>query len=97
MWKVSVYFLQQQVRTVRGKVREVRVLLRGGGVPTHTNILYRFPPWGLSIPVPIFFLSLLLSLCLCPAPCGLVSLLDFIRYYVGGGVCNLAPLFLLSI
>ena len=40
-WKVSVDFLKQQVCTVRGKVREVYIFLRGWHVPPHVDSNYR--------------------------------------------------------
>ena len=55
MRKVSIYSLQQQVRTFRGEYREIPISLQRGNVLPYVSNLYRPPPWGLSVPVPFFF------------------------------------------
>ena len=68
MQEVSIESLQQQVRTIWGESREVRVFLWGGGVPPHASDLDRGLQWGLSVSVsPLFVLFLLLcGLLICP-------------------------------
>ena len=56
MQEVSIDSLQQQVRTLWGESREVRVFLWGGGIPPHTIDLNRGLPWGLSAPASLLFL-----------------------------------------
>ena len=58
MWGVSIELPQQQLCTFMCEVLEVRIFLWGGHAPPpHTDNLFRFPPWGLFVPVP--FLSLI--------------------------------------
>ena len=95
MWKVLVDFLQQQVCTFWGKIREVRVFLRGGTPPPHLDNLYWCPPWGLSVLI-LFLLNLglFLILRLRPTTCGLVALLRLVPPSAGGGSTSLFPCFL---
>ena len=97
MQEVSIDPLQQQVHTFRGKVREVCGFLRGEHPPPHADHLYMYPPWGLSVPVPIFLvLRFFLILRLRPAPCDLVALLCLFPPSVaqgGGGVYGLVSPF----
>ena len=58
----SIDFLQEQVRTFRGKVRYIRIFLWGGQSPPHADHLYCCPPWGIYFSFPT--LSLLFLLCL---------------------------------
>ena len=58
MREVSVYFLQQQVRTFRGESQKVHIFLWEGGVPPHTSDLDQGPPWGISVPSSTIFCPL---------------------------------------
>ena len=96
MWEVSIDSLQQQVRKIWVDSWEVRIFLWGGHVPPHAIVLYRFPPWGLSISVPSLLPPLLVIFCRRrhPAISGLVALLlVFNPSPGGGGICGFSLLF----
>ena len=80
-------------------VKSGRSAFSSGGehVPPHTDHLYRCPPWGISVPVPILFIPLLLlGLGICPDPCGFMELLVLVLPYAGEGMRTLTPVSPLS-
>ena len=94
MRKVSIDFLKQQVRTFWVESWEVRVFLWGGHVPPHASDFYRFPLWGLSVPVPFLLVYLLLFLLrLLPAPSGLVALILVVGSSTGGALHLRPPVY----
>ena len=64
----------------------------GGHIPPHADNLYMCPPWGISVPVPFFFILIfLLCLRLFPSPYGLVVLLLLVSPSEGGGGSASSP------